>query len=153
MQPNFTAQQLTHLLNLIPANIYWHDVSCKVLGCNLSNLKSMGLTNFDHAVGKTIYDLVPSTFRSLMAPVIEVDTYVKETGNEVILREVGLNPAGQETIYLSKKKPLLGTYNQICGIIGISIDIGVVSSRSQQKNLLEKIDELSCDSTFIKIYT
>jgi hypothetical protein len=143
MNPNFTAQQLTYLLNLIPANIYWHDIDCRMLGCNLSNLKSLGMTDYNQATGKIAYDLVPSAFRSLMDPVKEVDSYVKETGNEVILRETGLNPAGQETIYLSKKKPLLGTYNQVCGMIGISIDIGIVSSRSQQQIPLEKINELS----------
>jgi len=64
-----------------------------------------------------------------------------ENREVVLVEEITPSPKGIETQYLSKKIPLIGIRNQVCGILGVSIDIGTTSN-AIQRDILDKCFEI-----------
>lgn len=132
---------LERIISLLPGNIYWKDRDCRLLGCNLSQAKQIGLGEPKDIVGKKTVDLIskeqPADIREKLADAIdEADRQVMLTGKEVSLEEMRVAQDGTEEVYLSQKVPLYDSDDkQIVGVLGVSVDI------SDQKNSIKRSEE------------
>jgi two-component system aerobic respiration control sensor histidine kinase ArcB len=143
MNSSFTAQQLNHLLDLIPANIYWQDTEGKFLGCNQNVVTALAKSSINDVAGKKLNKIITKPSLAHIAKTIkETNTYIMHTRQELLIHEVGVNEKMEETLYLSKKAPLLGTYGQLCGLIGISFNLSVVKNHNEQTALLEQFKQI-----------
>lgn len=111
---------LNKVVQSMPGNLYWKDREGRYLGCNDNQLKVAKLSNQEDIIGKTDFDLYHF---DLAKKVSEVDEQVMSSANAMTFEEQGFNAQGQAAIYLTDKQPLLNEKNEICGVIGVSIDI------------------------------
>jgi two-component system, OmpR family, aerobic respiration control sensor histidine kinase ArcB len=111
---------LDNLLNNMPGHIYWKNRLGVYLGCNNHQAKSLGLNLGRDVVGKTDLELpwnanVAKEFR-------ENDLNIMSTGKGQVIEEVA-QIDGRPGVMLSVKAPIRDNYNQVVGLLGISIDI------------------------------
>lgn len=111
---------LSHILELTEVNIYWKDRQGRYLGCNNYFLRTPKLQNANQLIGKTDFDFFDYP---IAKKVYEIDQKVMEAGESLTLEEQGIDPNGKRATYLTKKQPLTDEQGNICGVVGISIDI------------------------------
>ena len=51
-----TENYLNNIIRISPANVYWKDLNCVLLGGNLSHATHAGFTDPKEVIGKTDYD-------------------------------------------------------------------------------------------------
>jgi two-component system aerobic respiration control sensor histidine kinase ArcB len=129
---------LEKLISELPGHVYWKDLNGIYLGCNAQQLKSAGRSHVEDMLGKTDYDLLPQDDAER---VNSVDMEVIKTGKERTCEEVTSIYNGQESVFLSQKKPLRDEQGNIIGIVGISFDITSYKlEQIQLKNQTEQIE-------------
>jgi signal transduction histidine kinase/CheY-like chemotaxis protein len=111
---------LEQILALMPGNVFWKDAQGRFLGCNNNVAKALNLKSCNDIVGKTNHELFDANLAKL-ADVADREVIIKK--KEFTLEEIGLNAAGNRTIYLTKKIPLFDEQGSVNGILGISFDI------------------------------
>ena len=119
------------IMNYIPGHVYWLDKNNRYLGCNLEHAKNIGLENRLDIVGKTNKDM---PWKDSAAIVDHTNQEVMKTGNPVTIKETGVIN-GIESTFLSQKVPLKNKYNDVVGILGISINITEIEQL--QKSLID----------------
>ncbi|EKD94226.1 MAG: sensory box sensor histidine kinase/response regulator [uncultured bacterium] len=117
-----------NILDIIPAGIYWKDLSGKYLGCNKHMCDILNLSHAD-IVGKTDYDLIWQDAADSLHQneQIVIKNKVKHEAEEISL--MGTN---EPRVFLSTKVPLYNKNEEITGIMGVSIDI---TDRKKQEQL------------------
>jgi len=119
---------LEDIIGLVPGNIWWKNRDCKFLGCNNNQAEMAGFSNRREAIGKKSIDFIskklPLKVREEEAQKIdEVDRSIMHNKEGRTVEEPMLLDDGSETIYLSRKEPLLNEDNKVIGLVGISVDI------------------------------
>lgn len=104
---------------ILPAPVYWHDVSGVVLGLNEHCLKAMG-ANRD-VIGRVPYEFYP---REIAEHILTHNEKVIRSG-EIMSQEEHVKDikTGEIRYYSSIKAPLYDDDGSIIGIIGTSIEI------------------------------
>lgn len=115
-----TEDYLNNIIRLTPANIYWKDLDCVILGGNLSHAQNAGYSDPKEVVGKTEYDFV---WREHAEAIMKNDKHIMESGIGAQLEEIGYLTDGKLHTFLTNKEPLRDKNNNIIGIIGVSTDI------------------------------
>lgn len=130
---------LSHILELTEVNIYWKDRQGRYLGCNPYYLRTPSKQqSIDQFIGKTDFDLFDYTIAKKL---YETDQQIMEAGENLTLEEEGIDLDGNPAIFLTKKQPLRDKEGNICGILGISIDI-------TEKKMAEQL--VAMKSSFIR---
>ena len=80
----------------------------------------MGFKNENDIIGKTDYELFAP---DLAKAVVTLDKSIFNEGKEYQTEEIGFDSENRKAIYLSIKAPLKDEFENIDGLIGISIDI------------------------------
>lgn len=117
-------QQLKHLIEALPGDIYWKDTNGVWLGVNCHGehtLKRMGyIRHADDIIGKTDYDLFSKeTADHYRKNDLEVLNKKIEIAHEEIIELAN----GKKMIQLSTKRPIWNKNGEIIGIVGNTIDI------------------------------
>lgn len=115
-----TENYLTNIIRVIPANIYWQDLNCVILGGNLSYAKHAGFSDPKDVIGKTDYDFA---WKEHAHEVMENSRLIMKSGVGSQFEEVGMLADGKLHTFLTCKAPLRDKDNQVIGIIGVSTDI------------------------------
>lgn len=111
-----------HLLNQLPAVIFWKNTESVFLGCNIQFAKLAGFNSPSEIIGKTDYDLPWGEQQADLYR--QIDNTVIETGNPLLNIEEKLTlEDGTELILLTNKTPLYSSDGTIMGILGIFYDI------------------------------
>ncbi|WP_440993265.1 PAS domain-containing sensor histidine kinase [Cysteiniphilum litorale] len=132
-------EDFQQIIDAIDAQIYWKDICGKYIGCNNQVLKFNGLSDYTDILGKNDYDLHP---KELADSIREHDCTVFRSYASVTFSEA--DASGKE--YMSIKSQLFDSYQNVKGLVGISID--VTSQRKleklfkKQNILLKKQDQL-----------
>lgn len=111
---------LNNIIHVVPANIYWKDLNCVLLGGNLSHALQAGFTDPKDVIGKTEHDFV---WKEHANEVMENDRLIMKTGVGRQFEEVGMLADGKLHTFLTCKAPMRDKKDQIIGIIGVSTDI------------------------------
>jgi signal transduction histidine kinase len=111
---------LEEILALMPGHVYWKDINCVLQGCNDEQARDIGLRSRKEVVGLTAYDTLP---KDIADEITRIDKEVMDTGEPKLAEEYLTLPDGKKSIWLSRKIPLYDNNQNVCGILGISIDI------------------------------
>lgn len=117
---NRTSDYLENIIRVIPANIYWKDTNCVILGGNLSHAQQAGFSDPSEVRGKTDFDFI---WKEHAEELIENDLKVMKSGVRMQLEENGVLADGALHTFLTTKEPLRDHENNIIGLIGVSTDI------------------------------
>ena len=113
-------ESLLQILSEVPGNVYWKNIKGEYEGCNNNQLKVAKLARVEDIIGKTDYDLYD---KKIADAVRAIDIAVMNEGKEREIEEIGVGEDGNESVYLTKKKPLFDKSGNIVGIMGTSINI------------------------------
>lgn len=127
-----TKTYLSNLIQIIPASIYWKDNNCVILGGNIAHAKLAGFSQPEDVIGKTEYDFV---WKDQAATIIENDKKIMSSGIGLKLEESATLADGAIHTFLTSKEPLRDKYQNVIGIIGVSLDI------TELKNLQTELRE------------
>ena len=115
-----TNDYLENIINTIPANVYWMDTDCVLLGSNLSHAKQAGFSSPADIIGKTDHDFV---WKDAAEELIKNNMKVMESGIGVQVEETGILADGSRHVFLTNKVPMYDKDNNAIGLVGISTDI------------------------------
>jgi signal transduction histidine kinase/ActR/RegA family two-component response regulator len=107
------------IIAFMPGHVYWLDRNNVFLGCNDLQAKSARLKSRKDIIGKTNYDM---PWKDQAEELNKLNTLVMETGVPHPAEEYAVMANGMG-IYYSQKVPLRNQYNEIIGVLGISLDI------------------------------
>ena len=120
---------LEEVIGRLPGHIYWEDKNGVLLGCNDTLAKNLGVPSKETLIGKPSRDFVPA---EKLSAIIDINKKVMETGQTYTVEEKAVLAEGKEAIFLSKKSPLHDKKGQVCGVIGISMDITELKETQQR---------------------
>ena len=137
------------ILDSVKVNIYWKDFKGRYLGTNQSNLKTTRFERIEDIIGKTDDELYLN--KSFGEDIVKNDSKVLQSGRSIVFEEV--NKLGdKEVIYLSTKSPLKNEFDEIIGLVGVSVDI----TKNKKLALLSQNQQLQfqqiLDSIDVNIY-
>lgn len=135
---------LQSIIDFLPGHVYWKNKNGVYLGCNESQARSLGFSSFKDVIGKTDYEL---SSKELADSYKETDLRVMRTGMEETAEEIA-NYHDKETVFLSKKLPLLDEKNNIEGVLGISFDI---TDRKRSEKLQHEKDHAEKVASFMHL--
>jgi PAS domain S-box-containing protein len=140
------AEYLRDVIEKLPGNIYWKNTQGQFLGCNAAVAKILSLAKPRDIIGKTNNELFDET---LARAAEEIDQQVIQNRETIVTEETGLNEEGRQVSYLSTKVPLLGTNDEVIGILGSSIDISIRKEAEaklrESHEKLQKLDKLKTE--------
>jgi PAS domain S-box-containing protein len=118
---NESRNMLRHILDTIPARVFWKDINCTFIGCNQLLAEDLGQDSPDKIIGKTDYDF----FNRDVAERFRADDFqVMSTGKNKIGYEEPLDRQGEASIWLlTSKIALRNPTGVIVGILGSYEDI------------------------------
>ncbi|MDR3369631.1 ATP-binding protein [Rhodoferax sp.] len=126
---------LQSVLEHAPIRVFWKDTELRYLGCNSLFARDSGLSRPGELIGKTDFDMSWHDQATLYQA---DDRAVMKTGTPKLDFEEPQTTPNGNTLWLSTSKvPLLGTDQQVIGILGIYADI------TQRKLAEEKINVLN----------
>ena len=133
-----TENYLNNIMRVIPANIYWKDLNCIILGGNLSHAKAAGFSDPSEVIGKTEHDFV---WKEQADEIMRNDRLIMASGIGCQLEEVATLADGKLHTFLTCKDPLRDEANNVIGIIGVSTDI--TDFKELQKELIRAKTHIS----------
>jgi len=113
-------QYLQQIIAHMPGNVYWKNLKGAYLGCNENTARLIGVKSSAEFIGKTIYEIVNEDFAKIID---DVDSRIMQTGIPEIVEEKAYAFDGSPAIYLSHKAPLRDKKGNICGLLGVSLEI------------------------------
>lgn len=126
--------QVSQIIDLVNASIYWKDLNGTMLGCNQYVLDIFGASEKDQLIGKNEYEFLPKDeaekIRKIDQSVIENGRYVGE--------ETFTIADGKEITVLTVKNQLLDNAGNIIGLVGTSLDITAQKEAVQLKLEMER---------------
>jgi len=113
---------LQHVIDTIPAAVFWKDTDSRYLGCNRAFVKMAGLSEVAELVGKDDYDMVwkkeeADWFRECDRQIMAAD---KAQFNII---EPQLQAKGRQAWLRTSKIPLHDSDGKVNGILGVIEDI------------------------------
>ncbi len=124
---NNKSKVLEMILNRLDCHVYWKNKQGYYVWCNKKLANILGLKNENDIIGKTDYELFSS---DLAQAVVTLDKSIFNEGKEYQTEEIGFDSENRKAIYLSIKAPIKDEFENVDGLIGISIDI---TSRKQSE--------------------
>lgn len=125
------------ILAVLPGHVYWLDKNNIYLGCNNLQAQHAGLESRMDIVNKVNSDL---PWKEQARQLDRVNKEIMRTGISLTTTETAQMTNGNN-IYLSEKVPLRNKYNEIIGLVGISVDITELKRTQQEliqaKNIAE----------------
>ena len=115
-----TENYLNHIIRIIPANVYWKDLNCVLLGGNLSHAKQAGFSDPKDVIGKTEHDFA---WKESAEKIMENDRLIMASGIGRQFEEKGLLSDGKMHTFLTCKAPVRDEKDTVIGLIGVSTDI------------------------------
>jgi two-component system, OmpR family, aerobic respiration control sensor histidine kinase ArcB len=123
------------VLKHIPVSVYWKDKDGVYLGCNEYMAHLAGVESSAQIIGKTDYDM---PWHKEADALRDADKKVMASGQSITLEELGRLANGEIAIFLTTKKLLRDTDNNVVGIYGVSVDI---TDRKKLEKELEQAKE------------
>ena len=117
---NNKSKVLETILNRLDCHVYWKNKQGHYIWCNKKLANILGFKNENDIIGKTDYELFAP---DLAKAVVTLDKSIFNEGKEYQTEEIGFDSENRKAIYLSIKAPLKDEFENIDGLIGISIDI------------------------------
>ena len=116
------SRQLTEgIINAIPVRVFWKDKNLVYLGCNAVFAHDAGLADPRDIIGKDDYQMVWNEQAELYRA---DDRQVIESGcAKLLVEEHQTTPSGNTITLLTSKLPLRNGAGEICGVLGIYLDI------------------------------
>jgi len=141
---NEAFNELHHIINLIPAKIYWKNTEGGYLGrnyCALQAHQTLKIENkkstLESILGLSDYDIYPKETAEIYR---KNDILALEKECEIIEEEPLTLPNGKIIVHLSSKTPLRNKTGKIIGVIGTSIEITRFTQESSVKDTLKKVN-------------
>lgn len=131
-------ERLEAVLSSLPAHFYWTDTHGKIQGCSHYMAQLHGVFQHDTLTGKSLSDLP-----ALINPdsIERSNALVMKNRSRMVVEEHGIADDGSTATFLSHKAPLIGSHNQIKGVLSLSIDISALKlERAQLKQALQDAD-------------
>ena len=113
---------LQALMDNIPDTIYFKDTSSRFIRINRAQVRVLGVTTPEDAIGKTDFDFFPAT--ELAKGFYEEEQQIVKTG-ESLTNHVQFIPTadGQPRWFTATKVPIRDENGNVIGIVGVSRDI------------------------------
>ena len=148
-----TAQRnFQQIIDSLDTNVYWKNKEGSYLGSNNKIAELSGVNSVSEIIGRTDYDLSPLNIADELR---NNDVDVMRQNKSVQKEEKLLLPSGQIMDLIAKKSPLLDQAGDVCGIVGVSIDITerkkLEGETKRQKKALEEKDRLK--QLFVKNFS
>jgi PAS domain S-box-containing protein len=142
--------QLRHIIDNLPATIYWKNKQGAYLGFNKAGAESLRKFNLPYeeknVLGKTDYEVFPTEMANIFR---KNDLEIMQKNSEITREEAALLPSGEKVTQLSTKKPLYNEKGEIIGVIGSTIDISQLKKIEfelrKSKEELEEANRLKMD--------
>ena len=126
---------LETVLNTIPVRVFWKDLDCVYLGCNLLFARDAGLDRPEQLVGKTDHDMGWSEQAELYRA---DDREVMDSGaSKLGYEEPQTNPDGEQIWLRTSKIPLRDLNGAIIGVLGTYEDITARKRAEAEQRQLE----------------
>jgi two-component system aerobic respiration control sensor histidine kinase ArcB len=122
-----------HIVNFLPARVYWMNKDMVFSGCNELQAKSIGLSSPAEIIGKTVYDFQS---KENAESIIRNNHLVLNTKKTIAFEEIAWLPDGSRGVYLSQKSPLFDQEGNVIGLLGISFDITEKKQKEENKDIL-----------------
>ena len=114
-------RMMSHVLNNIPAFVFWKDREYRYLGCNKLFSDSAGLDSPSEIIGKSDFEL---PWRESAESYRDDDRKVMEAaGQKLNFEESQVRPDGTILYLNTSKVPLMDEAGNVFGVLGIYIDI------------------------------
>ncbi|MGD0259503.1 MAG: PAS domain S-box protein [Verrucomicrobiota bacterium] len=116
------SQQLIEgILNAMPVRVFWKDKNLVYLGCNAVLARDAGFAEPKDLIGKDDFQM---GWREQAELYRADDRQVLESGcPKLLIEEPQTTPEGNTITLLSSKTPLRGPNGEVCGILGMYMDI------------------------------
>ena len=125
-----SAQLLQTLMDNLPLNIYVKDKDSRKILVNKSECDYLGAADPEELIGHSDFDLYDKHIAQISR---DEDVEVMKTLTPMLGREtVNIRKDGSTTTFLTSKIPLLNTYGEANGIIGISMDITEMKNKENE---------------------
>lgn len=125
-------RSLKSIIELTPGYLYWKNLDHVYLGCNSGIAERIGLAKCEDIVGHTIYEFLNNDIsREAARAVNNIDTQIMADNRLYEIEETGF----EGKTFITKKRPLYNSKNEIIGLLGISLDI------SDRKKMEEELRE------------
>lgn len=135
-------KMLSQILNSVPQSIFWKDVNCVYQGCNMLFAQRAGVTEPDHIIGKTDFDLPWTREESECYRADDREVMFSNTPKVHIIGTQH-QPDGTTIWVDTTKIPLMDGSGTVEGILGVYEDISErkrIEVREQSRlSILEKI--------------
>ncbi len=126
------------LMESVPDAIYFKDLTARFIRINNAQMKNMGISRREEAIGKSDYDFLPEKFA---AKSYNDDLRVLMKGEAIIAKEEKLEKDGEVTWWLATKVPWRNDSDEIIGLIGITRNITVRKQAQIQNENVRQIFE------------
>ncbi|KTD23576.1 sensory box histidine kinase/response regulator [Legionella lansingensis] len=132
-EENLTNTIIDHL----PAQIFWKDCNLIYQGCNTAFVKSLGLHSKEEIIGKSDFDL-PVSEKNSARYRADDRKIIQSKEPKLGIEEYQILNDGTERVLSTSKVPLLNKKGEVCGVLGIYIDI---TDRIKMERSLAKAKE------------
>ncbi|NJN75442.1 MAG: PAS domain S-box protein [Synechococcaceae cyanobacterium RL_1_2] len=109
---------LTSILNNVPQYIFWKDTKSIFLGCNQKFARSVGLEHPDQIIGKTDYDIYPSSQPARSTRYRQEDQHVLNSESPIFDILENRYEGGKDNWFTTNKLPLYNGADELIGILG-----------------------------------
>ncbi len=120
--------RLEYILSKIPSHVYWLDKNNVYIGCNKAHAKTVGINSEKDVAGMRNSDMPWKDQAELMD---KLNNEIMTLG-EAQKREEYTKIDGVTRYYISEKNPLRDQNDEICGIVGISVEITEIKQLQEQ---------------------
>jgi len=126
--------QISQIIDLVNASIYWKDLKGTMLGCNQYVLDMFGASEKDQLIGKNEYEFLP---KEEAEKINKIDQSVIENGRYVG-EETFTIADGKEITVLTVKNQLRDNEGNVIGLVGTSLDITAKKEAESLKLEMER---------------
>ncbi|MDF2867559.1 MAG: putative sensory histidine-kinase / response regulator [Gammaproteobacteria bacterium] len=125
-------QSLKNIIELTPGYLYWKNLDQVYLGCNRGIAERIGLAKCEDIVGHTLSEFLSNGISQEAANAVNrIDAEIMTHNKLYEIEEVGF----EGKTFITKKRPLYNSKNEVVGLLGISLDI------SDRKKMEEELRE------------
>ena len=116
------------IISLLPVHVYQKDKNGVYLTCSDLHARFFGYSTGRDIVGKCDRDLLGEEQANLLR---NNDIQVMKTKKTLKFEETVILPGGEELTYISTKAPVFNKGGEVIGILGVSVDITLDKTESE----------------------